>query len=445
MGGIIDTKQIESTLRCNYVKIQIIFINLVGASLSLLLLLFGIFRMIFANKKINLLTKIILLIFSSEIINNISKLIQLIKYIFDDQRDDKKFYDPDTPRGIICQIQIVTSIYSDYCSLLGTLLLSLRCYNIIQNKKEFISNKKKGLPLIICIIFISIVLAISFLFLDRRITDKNIGYRYDVRDRCSYWCWLGHIPSLICYGFYWIIIILDIIFAFKTNKILKIAYNKLLDNYEISNNENDGKNTPLNEIPNDNNMKNNLLEKKNEIKINNISKEETKRIEELLLMRIKCTIYPWVTIAIWVLVGTYRIIDDIIFFNLDNSYDENDQANQKNEENKFYEDYPIFQFSVQFFMVIHTIVSAFRGILYGFSFIVFEEKIFKIFFRNCLKKCLKNDILEINEEESKDIIRKTNNSSQDENNERDGSSEENNENNVKNETLEMNTSEYHEN
>lgn len=445
MGGIIDIEKIESTLRCNYVKIPIIFINLVGASLSLLLLLFGIFRMIFANKKINFLTKIILLIFSSEIINIISKLIQLIKYIYKDQRSRKDFYDPDTPRGIICQIQIVTSIFSDYCSLLGTLLLSLRCYNIIQNKKEFISNKKKGLPLIICIIFISIVLAISFLFLDRRITDKNIGYRYDVRDRCSYWCWLGHIPSLICYGFYWIIIILDIIFAFKTNKILKKAYNKLLDNYEISNNENDGKNTPLNEIPNDNNMKNNLLEKKNEIKINNISKEERKRIEELLLMRIKCTIYPWVTIGIWVLVGTYRIIDDIIFFNFDNSYNKDDEEKQESDENKFYEDYPIFQISIQFFMLIHTIVSAFRGILYGFSFIVFEEKIFKNFFRNCLKKCLKNDILEINEEESKDIIRKTNNSSQDENNERDGSSEENNENNVKNETLEMNTSEYHEN
>ena len=106
------------------------------------------------------------------------------------------------------------------------------------------------------------IIKILFSKLALRITDKNISYRYDVRDRCSYWCWLGHIPSLICYGFYWIIIILDIIFAFKTNKILKKAYNKLLDNYEISNNENDGKNTPLNEIPNDNNMKNNLLEKK---------------------------------------------------------------------------------------------------------------------------------------------------------------------------------------
>ena len=441
MGGIIDTKKMDTVLRCNYAKIPIIFINLIIDPISLLLLLIGLYRMIFAKKKINLLTKIIILIFSSEIINTVSKLIQLIKYSYEDQREDKTFSNPDTPRGIICQIQIVTSIYSDYCSLLGTLLLSLRCYDILQNKKEFFSNKKKGVILIISIIFISMILAISFLFLDRKITDQNIGYRYDVRDRCSYWCWLEHIPSLICYLFYWIIIILDIIFAYKTNKILKVTYNKLLDNYEISNNENDSKNTPLNEVPNDNNMKDNLLGKKNEIKISNISKEERKRIEELILMRRKCTIYPWVTIFIWVCGGIYRVIDDLVLYNFDKSYNEDDEGKQSDEENKIYKEYPFFQILVQFFMIIHTIVSSIRGILYGFSFIVFEEKIFNNFF----KKCLKYDTLEINEEESKDIIRKTNNSSQDECNERDDSSEENNDSNVKNENLEMNTSEYHEN
>ena len=51
---------------------------------------------------------------------SISKLLQLIKYFFDDDRDCK---DPsmsmDNARGIICQIQITTSMFSDFCSLLA--------------------------------------------------------------------------------------------------------------------------------------------------------------------------------------------------------------------------------------------------------------------------------------------------------------------------------------
>ena len=52
-----------------------------------------------------------------------------------DRRNVKDFSTGNTPRGIICQLQIVTAIYSDFCSLLGTLLLSLRCYDVINNKK----------------------------------------------------------------------------------------------------------------------------------------------------------------------------------------------------------------------------------------------------------------------------------------------------------------------
>ena len=128
MGNIIiDTENIENIYRCNKVKILIIFINLIGSTLSLILLLFGFFRMIFSKKKIAFLTSLIFLIFSSEIVNTISKLIQLLKYYFKDERLDKFFNNGNTPRGIICQIQIITSIYSDYCSLLGALLLSYRC------------------------------------------------------------------------------------------------------------------------------------------------------------------------------------------------------------------------------------------------------------------------------------------------------------------------------
>ena len=134
MGILIDLNKVNDIYRCKNVKEAIIYINLIGAPISLIFLLFCILRMILAKQKKAFLTNLILLIFSSEVINVISKLLQLLKYRFDDTRDDKSFNEHDTPRGIICQIQIVTSMYSDFCSLLGTLLLSLRCYDIITLK-----------------------------------------------------------------------------------------------------------------------------------------------------------------------------------------------------------------------------------------------------------------------------------------------------------------------
>ena len=121
MGDIIDVVNVENIYRCNHVKKIIIFINLIGSPITFILLLFVIFRIIFAKKQLAFLTKLILLIFASEIINTISKMIQLIKYIFEDQRSDKSFDCGNTARGIICQIQITTAIYSDFCSLLSTL------------------------------------------------------------------------------------------------------------------------------------------------------------------------------------------------------------------------------------------------------------------------------------------------------------------------------------
>ena len=142
MGIIIDTEMVDDNPRCKNVKIPIIYINIIGASISLFLLLFTSFRMYLAKKKLSVLTLLILLIFSSEIVNAISKLLQLLKYYFKDRRDHKDFVDGNTPRGIICQIQIVTAIYSDFCSLLGTLLLSLRCYDVIKGKKDFLKKIK---------------------------------------------------------------------------------------------------------------------------------------------------------------------------------------------------------------------------------------------------------------------------------------------------------------
>jgi hypothetical protein len=295
MGKIIDTVHVEEIYRCNNVKIPIIFITLIGCPLSLGVLLFGLYRMISTKKKFAFFTSLIMLIFSSEIVNIISKLLQLIKYFFDDDRSDKdEEMSMDNARGIICQIQITTSMFSDFCSLLATLFLSLRCYDVIKNKERFFDKGNNSILSFVFVISVSIIIPLGLLFYDRGITEGHVSYRYDVRDRCSYWCWLAHDPSLVCYAIYILILIFNIIFACKTNNYLKKGYRKLIEENELSSSK-DNMNTPLNEI--NNNSKNSSNEYIGVKK--GLTKNERIRISELKLMKAKCLIYPFVTIIIW--------------------------------------------------------------------------------------------------------------------------------------------------
>ena len=321
--------------------------------------------MLLEKKKLPFLTLLILLIFSSEIINTISKLLQLIKYYFPDKRDLKYFTSGNTARGVICQIQIVTAIYSDFCSLLTSLLLSLRCYDVIKNRKRFFDRGNMGILFIIFTIIISLFFAIIFLLFDKKYTQNNIPYRYDLRDRCSYWCWLEHIPSLILFSIYLIILIFNIFFAFKTYSYLKKGYEKLKGENEVFNEkaqdiQNDLK-TPLNEGSKDKNSKSELSETSK----SSITNEEDNRIKELRLMKIKCFIYPLVTIILWSFITLYRIVDDLFM----NNFDSLNRLGNNDMEKKSLEKYPAFLMLVKIFLVIHTFLSATRGIFYGLSFI----------------------------------------------------------------------------
>lgn len=402
MGAIIDMENVKEIYRCNYVKKPIIYITLIGCPLSLGVLLFGLYRMIFNKKKYTFLTSLIMLIFSSEIVNIISKLLQLIKYFFDDDRDNKSpEMSMDNARGIICQIQITTSIFSDFCSLLTTLLLSLRCYDVIKNKKRFFDQGKNSILSFIFVIAISIILPLGLLFYDRQLTKDNVSYRYDVRDRCSYWCWLAHNPSVVSYVLYIIILIFNIIFACKTNNYLKKGYRKLMQENELDSLK-DSMNTPLNEVNNNSkNSSNEYIAKKG------LTKNERKRIKELKLMKAKCLVYPFVTISIWLLSTVYRLIDDILInYKFDDKYS---PSQGKEEEQEYFNEHPVIQFFVQALLVFHCFISAFRGIFYGFSFVVFEEKIFYYFFKKLYDKCLKDDYPDDEEDENTKIIRNTNN------------------------------------
>ena len=369
--------------RCLNVKLAVVLINLIGPSISLAFLIYCIIKMIKKKKQIKVLTSIILLIFFSEVVQCISKLLQIFKYFFEDRRREIEY--KMFGRAIICQFQIVFAVYSDYCSLVCTCLLSLKCYDSLKYKNKYFSNDNRTkIKLIIYTVLSCILAGLLFLLLDRIICQGNINYKYDSRDRCSYWCWLGHYSSIICFCFYWVILIANIVISVKTLKFLNEKQRELLEESESM-------------ISDDKKMENeDSVEEKNDIREDSyrVSKalnyssnrptkyymnyEERDRINDLILIKTKCTIYPFVTIFTWLLFATYRLVDDIMM----NRFDSPDSEDVHNDDEiEYFEEHPNLAILAQTFLVIHTFLSSTRGLFYGMSFIVFEEKMFGSFFR----------------------------------------------------------------
>ena len=385
MGSAWDLDRVEFNPRCRDVKEAVMIITYIGIFSSAILLIFGLVKMTCQKKRLSFLTKIIIFIFCSEILNIGSRALQFLKYAYDDTRKNPWKNDVETPRGIICQIQIVSSIVSDYCSLLGTLLLSFRCKEVIKSKKRFLDKKRTRILLILLIIIISIILSLVFLFIDRSLSKDFFSIKFDIRDRCSYWCWLEHTSSFYCYILFDIILILNIIVALQANCSLQSGYKKLLEQSVVLV-ENDSTN-----VLNDNNNSGEDLKEKRYI-----SFDDRRRVDEIRMMIIKCRIYPSITIFIWVLASIYRFIDDIISRGIDELYD---QKTSQDEEEIYWQKHPNLRILEEINLIAHTILSSFRGILYGFSFILFEEKIFGNFFKNFLYKCCckGEDLLDLEE------------------------------------------------
>lgn len=386
MEGIIDTDNIDQNVRCQDVKVTVIYINLIGAPISFLALIISIIVMIRKKKKISFLTQIIIFIFFSEILNTISKMIQLFKYCFDDYRQESSNNSEVTARGVICQIQIFISIISDVCSLLGTLLLSIRCYYIMTNSKKLFNTKKKRYISLCLIVAVSIIFSLVILFIDRWMTEESITYKYDRRDRCSYWCWLWHDSSLICYSFYLIAVVFNIVYSCKSILYLRKGKKILLDQSLVFTSNND-------EICLANNNDNKILSKKDE-----------KKMEELRIMRLKCIIYPSITNSIWIISTIYRITDDIVMRQFDSKDEDNIESDK---EKDYFNDNHELKVAVEIFLVFHTLLSSIRGLLYGLSFIIFEEKVFGNCFTKCFNFfcCSKLNDFEIEGNENKELLR----------------------------------------
>ena len=269
---------------------------------------------------------------------------------------------------------------------MSTLLLTLRCYDVIRNKKRFFDNKYYEITCLISDIAASIILGIVFLLIDRAKAEGNISYRYDVRDRCSYWCWLEHSTSLGCFGFYAILLVFNIIYSIRTYCFLKKGYIKLKEESEFPE-DND---TPAPLVKTDmgsfTDGGGSMSSEEKKLYKNKITNEEIERIKKANLARIKSLIYPLVTIIYWTFAAIYRIIDDIVMMKYD-GYGVDPTEGSENEKKDF-KDNPSFLYAVEFFFVTYTFFSAIRGILYGFSFLAFEEKICYNFFERLCKFCL---------------------------------------------------------
>ena len=112
-------------------------------------------------------------------------------------------------------------------------------------------------------------------------------------------------------------------------------------------------------------------------------------------MRIKCYIYPIITIIVWIFTLPYRFVDIVILGYFDQIEEGKSPKYSYDKERMFLGSHPFIKALVQIFLVIHTFVSATRGIFYGASFFVFEEKI-------CRKMPLKN--INTNEINSKSLV-----------------------------------------
>lgn len=429
MGTIIDSYT-NKTGRCSdEIKLAIIYFNLIGTTASFVILIACFIRMIYKKKQIKMLTAIILIIFFSEMVHCTSKLMQLCKYFFFDYReypDCDKF----TGRGIICRIQIILAVFSDYCSLLATLLLTFKCHDALKLKNKYFKKAYYREWSVRLVLLVSLAFAIIFYLIDELITYSNVNYRFDVRDRCSYWCWLAHPTSLACFALYFIILVSNIYFFCKTNSFLNERYQELSYGQEaIRLRETTGRdNSECMEYPEEQKEPRSEEELKNYKEINKVSlginrqdnsgmsgdfppnspkrdefsSKEKERIDELLLIRKKCKIYPIVTIVLWSIFALYRITDDIAMYRFDSSY----EYSGNKQEADYFKKHAVFKFFVRASLVIHTFLSDIRGLFYAFCFLAFEEKLFFGFFKKmtCSNSDKKKDTSTLNSQ----LIKKDN-------------------------------------
>ena len=69
----------------------------------------------------------------------------------------------------------------------------------------------------------------TFLMIDKMITIDSFAFKYDLRDRCNYWCWVEHNISIAIYSSYVLIVALILYYFCLIYNFLKKSFKNMLE------------------------------------------------------------------------------------------------------------------------------------------------------------------------------------------------------------------------
>ena len=308
------------------------FISLIGLVLVL----------IEANKKTrkkSLITESLIAITIAEIINCISKLMYIPRATLRDK------FEPQTGKFcydiIVGYIQMFFTVYSEFATLISSLLLSYKIYKSTRNENSFF-KKRSAFSIVRFISYVvPAVIGLVFVGVDYVwYTDENVNPIILENDECKIWIWMYRRLSLIYYCFVVVFIIVISIFSCKSISYLRKKQHEILQ-FEKENQE-DFEETE--------------------------GKEEdvTSKGESILSQKITTAIkkiqyFPVVTCVVWLILSVDRIPDDVVLI-----LNEKNQFEWKGE----------WLYVKMATIILHNYTACVRGMIYFFTFFKTDSKLF---------------------------------------------------------------------
>lgn len=303
--------------------------------ISIISLCFVLFETIAKNRKTTLIKECLIIITISELINNASKLLTIFRELFL------------SPAKIIGSIQVIFSIYSDFCSLITSLVISIKMYDLTKKENHIFHSALSGLLARLFCIVVPFIISLIFWAIDNFVfTNQTI----EIDEECKVWSWVNRYLSIILYSFVWIIIIIIIVISCKSIAF----YNEKKERI----NQNEGRESEESEKAN-----NILLDY---IISNNADK-----------MKLQVKYFPLVTCALWGILSIDRISDDLsLIFKF--TFSSNDS---------------LLNFK-RFLTFMHNFFGSIRGIIYCITFFRSDNKLFRDIIRvfYCLCCCHKSKV-----------------------------------------------------
>lgn len=335
----------EDKILCNNeVYKQIVFIpSIVFSFISLIGLILVLIEANKKTRKKSLITESLIAITIAEIINCISKLLYIpratLRTKFEPQIG-KYCYDI-----ILGYIQMFFTIYSEFGTLISSLLLSYKIYKSTKNENSFF--KKRSAVCIVRVISYVIPAVIAFIFVGIdywKFTDDDVNPMILENEECKIWIWMYRRLSLIYYCFVVVFVILISIFSCMSISYLKRKKNEILQ-FEKENQED--------------------FEDSDGVKEEEVaSKGESILSQKITTAIKKIQYFPVVTCVVWLILSIDRIPDDIVLI-----------VNEKHEKHQF--EWEGAWLCVKMVTIIlHNYTACIRGMIYFFTFFKTDSKLF---------------------------------------------------------------------